>query len=70
MIGLRPEFRMVLDGHEPRMVGNFDDFHEGAVGTGSHGNHAGMNELFPVVRIEFVAVTVPFADVQSAVGHR
>ncbi len=62
------EFRMKLAAEEPRMVRRFDNFHVILVGCASRNFQAGGDQRFFVVAVEFVAVAMPFADLEFAVG--
>src|SRR5882672_12121528 len=57
----RGEFRMELAGHEPRMIRQFDEFHQ-AVGRESGKGHAGTRQLIQVMIVEFVAMAVPLVN--------
>src|SRR5271166_943592 len=66
--GLRLELRMVLDGDEPGMRGNFDDLDKRAIGTDSHGTHPLGLKLLAIGVVELVAVAVPLGDLLGTVA--
>ena len=62
LLGLRLEFRVELYGDEPRMVGDLDDLGQLEIGIHSRDDKTGRLEFALIVRIEFVAMPVPFAN--------
>src|SRR6185369_2224353 len=62
------EFGVELAAEEPRVLGGFDDFDVVFVGGATGDAKAGGDEDLFVVAVEFVSVTVTFADFQLAVG--
>src|SRR5262245_31295601 len=65
---LRLEFGMELHGQEPRMIGYLDDFDQRFVGAESGERHAVGYKLLPIHVVEFIAVSVPLADLFAAVA--
>src|SRR5215470_1159246 len=62
------EFRMELAAEEPRMFGRFDDLDVVLV-WGAPGNlEPGRNQRLFVLAVEFIAVTMPLADLELAVS--
>lgn len=61
------EFGMKLRRHEERVVWNFDQFDELAVGRSSAENESGFFVLLAISVVELVAVTVAFVDDEGAV---
>ena len=59
---------MELAAQEPRVIGDFNDFHQRAIGGLAAENHAHIRKAFPVGVVEFVAVAVAFGDVVLSVG--
>ena len=66
-VGAAFEFRVELAANEPRMAGQLDDLHKGAIRGSSRKHQTGLLQLLPEGVIEFVAVAVAFADLPSAV---
>ena len=62
------EFRVELNGNEPGVVGDFNNFHEALVGTGPGDDKPGLFKLLAVAAVELVAVAVAFGDLEAAVG--
>src|ERR1700754_738463 len=67
---LRFELGMELAAEEPWMVRSFDDLDIIFVGSASGDAQAGTGENFFVVAVEFVAMTMAFADFGFAIGAR
>src|SRR6185436_14902091 len=63
----RLEFRMELAPHEPRMLLEFDDFHELAVRAQAGQAHAPLHELVAVLVGDLVAMAMPLADLRHAI---
>src|SRR5450759_5249327 len=68
LVRLAEKFRMELAGDKERMVRQFDDFHEFAVGRETAENEARLLEAFAVGVVEFVAVPVALDDDECAVS--
>ena len=66
-VGAAFEFRVELAPNEPRMAGQLDDLHKGAIRGCARKHQTGLLQLLPESVIEFVAVTVAFADLPPAV---
>ena len=62
------ELRMELHGNEPRMVGDFNDFHQAAIWTGAGKSHSVCLELLPIQIVELVSMPMPFIDFIATVG--
>src|SRR6185503_6686790 len=58
----RLQFRMELHANEPRMIGNFHDLRQDAVGRHAGEQQPLLLQLFLVVDVYFVAVAVPLGD--------
>src|ERR1051326_6240983 len=67
LVGFAAELGMELGGDEERVVGQFDDLDEFAVGGGAAEDEIGLFELVAVGVVELVAVAVPFIDDEGAV---
>ena len=59
---------MELAAQEPRVIGDFNDFHQRAIGGLAAENHAHIRKAFAVGIVEFVAVAVAFVDTGRFVG--
>ena len=59
---------MELAAQEPRVIGDFNDFHQCAIGGLAAENHAHIRKAFAVGIVEFVAVAVAFVDIGCFVG--
>ena len=62
LVRLALEFRMELARDKKRMVFQFDDLDEFAVGRIAAENESGLLEFFAIGVVEFVAVTMAFVD--------
>ena len=67
LVRLAVEFRVELARDEKRMVRQFDDFDEFAVGRVAAENEVGLGKTVSLGVVEFVAMTVAFVDNKSAV---
>lgn len=64
------EFWMILHSNKPRMRCKFHNFYQATVRAGASDGHASVGEFFAIVRIEFIAMTMAFADFLLAIGCR
>src|ERR1017187_2381491 len=62
------ELRMELAPQHPRVLGDLADFHVGLVGRLAGDAQSARGEALLVFPIEFVAMAVPLADIERAVG--
>ena len=62
LVRLALKFRMELARHEKRMVFQFDDLDEFAVGRIAAENEPGFLKFFAVGVVEFVAMAMAFVD--------
>jgi hypothetical protein len=62
IVRLRLKLRMILDCYKPWMRGQFYNFHEAAIRTGTSHLQTGICKFATILRIEFVAVPMTFAD--------
>src|SRR5215470_19743490 len=62
------EFRMELAAEEPGMLGGFDDLDVVLVGRAPGNLESGRNQGLFMLAVEFIAVAVPLADLELAVG--
>ena len=67
LVRLAHEFRMELARDIKRMMGEFDDFHQLAVGRRAAENKASFLKFFAIRVIEFVAVAMTFLDDKGTV---
>ena len=67
------EFRVELNRDEMRMIGQLQDFHQGAIGAEPREPHPVRFVLLAIQIVEFVAMAMSFGDdirLISSVGYR
>ena len=67
-VGLGLKFGMELNTNEPRVVFDFDDFHEISVRVDSRYDESCGFEILPIGIVEFEAVSVAFGNFLFAIG--
>ena len=68
LVRLRLEFRVELNTDKPRMILDFDDFDQVFFWIDSGNEHSCFGELFAVIVVEFVAMTVTFGYFLPIIG--
>src|ERR1700733_3425303 len=67
LVRLALEFGMKLARHKKRMVFEFDDFNEFAVGRIAAENETGLFEFFTIRIIEFITMPMAFVNDKRAI---
>ena len=62
LIGLGLKFRMKLHAHEPRMIFDLHDLDQVLFRINSRDEQTCFRELFAIIVVEFIAVTMPFGN--------
>ena len=62
LIGLGLKFRMKLHAHEPRMIFDLHDLDQVLFRINSRDEQSGFRELFAIIVVEFIPVTMPFGN--------